>query len=285
MTSFMESDISIENCKSSFWEAARNFLKRKPVVALIRMSGNVGRGRGAISFEAYESIIEKAFKLSGVKAVILVVNSPGGAPAQCEMIADQIIRLSKEHEIPVYSFAEDVAASAGYWILASGTEIYATAASIVGSIGVMYAGFGFVDAIKKLGIERRTYYEGKNKMILDPFKPEKTEDVAVLSRMQRDLHENFKNFIIRRRAGKLCQETDDIFSGMFWTGGMALELGLIDGINNYNRFIVEKFGKNAKVVPIKRDAPWWTRGLPINVNLEDISNKIREILSFARNGI
>ncbi len=172
-------------------------------VALNGVIGKDGKLSSGLNIENVFPLLEKAFATSGVKAVALTINSPGGSPVQSELIFNAIREFSAEKKIPVYTFARDVAAAGGYWLLLSGDEIYAHQASIIGSIGVIFSGFGFVDAIKKLGVERRIYTEGKNKAILDPFMPEEAENIVILKEAQRDIFEGFKELVLTRRAGKL----------------------------------------------------------------------------------
>jgi signal peptide peptidase SppA len=184
--------------------------KPKSKVAVLRLSGVIGSAgmmKKGISLDDLNDDIEKAFELSGVKAVALQINSPGGSPVQSELIYKRIRELSDEKKIPVYSFVEDVAASGGYWLACTGDEIYASESSIVGSIGVISAGFGFVDAIKKLGVERRVYTQGENKSILDPFQKEDPKDIDILMNLQKDVHESFKNLVRSRRDGKIKKKT------------------------------------------------------------------------------
>ena len=181
------------------------FRKSVPVVTHVRLQGAIGVGtpmRPPLTFKDVEPQLERAFR-KGVAAVAITVNSPGGSPVQSALIHDRIRALAAEFKLPVYVFCEDVAASGGYWLACAGDEIYADGNSVVGSIGVISAGFGFVETIRKLGVERRVYASGENKAVLDPFQPEKPEDVARLKDLQADVHESFKDLVRHRRAGKL----------------------------------------------------------------------------------
>ena len=171
----------------------------------------------------------------------LSVNSPGGSAVQSALIHSRIRALAAEYKIPVYVFCEDVAASGGYWLACAGDEIYADESSILGSIGVISAGFGFVEAIGKL-VERRVHTAGENKSILDPFQPEKQEDVDRLLALQADVHGAFKALVRERRAGKLKGDETEMFSGAFWSGRQALDRGLIDGIGHLHEVLKQKFG-------------------------------------------
>jgi signal peptide peptidase SppA len=186
----------------------------------------------------------------------LAINCPGGSPVQSSLIAARIRALSAEHKIPVYAFCEDVAASGGYWLACAADEIYADESSIVGSIGVIASGFGFVEAIKKLGVERRVYTSGTSKSILDPFKPEKKQDVDRLLELQEDVHEGFKAYVRTRRAGKLKADESELFTGAFWTGKRGLTLGLIDGLGHAHEILRRKFGEKVEIKEISAAKGW-----------------------------
>ncbi|MCB2111807.1 MAG: S49 family peptidase, partial [Rhodobacteraceae bacterium] len=192
----------------------------------IAAGGLAGRG---ISLAAYEPLVRRAFS-KRVKAVALLINSPGGSPVQSAQLAGLIRTFAQDKKVPVLSFAEDVAASGGYWLALAGDEIYADPMSIVGSIGVISAGFGAHELLAKIGIERRVYAQGDNKGLLDPFKPEDPKDVEKLKAIQADIHTQFINFVKDRRALKLNADDDTLFNGDIWTGTRAKELGLIDGL-------------------------------------------------------
>lgn len=225
-----------------------------PVVAVIRLNGVIGQGgigRKGLTLDGLSSAIDRAFAFRNLKAVALEVNSPGGSPVQSDLIAGRIRALAAEKNVPVIAFCEDVAASGGYWIACAADEIYAMPGSILGSIGVVSAGFGFVDAIDKLGVERRVHTAGKEKAILDPFQPEKPADIKILKRVQGDLHDQFKNWVSSRREGQLNTEKD-LFTGAFWTGREAVELGLADGIGNRRDVLKDRFGEKTRFRPVVR---------------------------------
>ena len=186
--------------------------------------------RPGLSIAGLAGAIEKAFKLSKLPSVAVVINSPGGSPVQSNLIFKRIRQLADEKEKKVYVFCEDVAASGGYFLAIAGDEIYADPSSIVGSIGVISASFGFVEAIDKLGIERRVYTAGQYKSTLDPFLPEKPEDIARLKAIQRDVHDVFIGLVKERRAGSSKRPTTNSFPAPSGPAAKALELGLIDGI-------------------------------------------------------
>lgn len=224
-------------------------LKPKPKVAIIRLSGVIadhGMRKGGINHHRYDKIIEDAFDVYDLQAVALVINSPGGSPAQSALIGDHIRRLADEKDIPVYAFVEDVAASGGYWLACAADEIYANETSIVGSIGVISAGFGLQDFIERHGVERRVYTAGKNKSFLDPFIEEKPADVKRLKDIHGELHESFIDWVKLRRAEKLKGKDTDLFEGQFWTAKTALGMGVIDGFGEAKSFAREKFGEEIK---------------------------------------
>ena len=234
--------------KLLFWKKAH------PRVAVVRLAGVIGGQGGALrrglTIDNIAPLLKKAFAPSDIKAVALVINSPGGSPVQSELIAARIRQLAEKHEVPVLGFCEDVAASGGYWLAASADEIYASNASVIGSIGVVSAGFGFPDVLEKLGIERRVYTSGKSKSMLDPFRPENPDDVAYLKSLQSDIHEQFIDYVRRRRGTRLKGEEEELFSGRFWTGRQAQKLGLIDQIGLLHDVLETRFGKEVKLVTI-----------------------------------
>lgn len=210
-----------------------SLFSRRPVVPVLRFTGPIGMAtplRPGLALSTVAGAIEKAFATSKLPTVAILINSPGGSPVQSHLIFNRIRQLATEKNKRVYVFCEDVAASGGYFLAVAGDEIYADPSSIVGSIGVISAGFGFDRAIDKLGIDRRVYTAGATKSILDPFKPEKAEDVERLKAIQRDVHDTFIAIVKQRRGARLAAPDEEIFNGAFWAGPKALQLGLIDGI-------------------------------------------------------
>ena len=262
--------------------------KKTNVVSLINFTGiispNMGRKKG-LNIQDYNKLIEQAFQNKRNKAVVLVINSPGGSPVQSEFLADRIINLSKEKNIPVITFVEDVAASGGYWLACAADEIFASKASIIGSIGVISAGFGFDKALNKIGVDRRIYTAGKNKSLLDPFSPEKKDDIKRLKNLQTKLHDHFISFIKLRRGKKIDLKNKDLFTGMFWSGQEALELGLIDGIGQVNSILKDRFGNNVKIKEFQNKKRFFDLGNLISITFEVISNKIEEKLIFKKFGL
>lgn len=223
------------------------FVKRTPSVAVIRLSGSIGTGgRTPLSDEAMASIIEKAFRRGRPAAVALVINSPGGSPVQSSLIAARIRRLADEKNIPVHAFVEDVAASGGYWLASAADHIWADETSIIGSIGVISAGFGAPVLLARQGIERRVHTSAKSKSMLDPFLPEKKEDVDRLHGLLEQIHTSFVSHVKSRRGAKLSEE-QDLFTGEFWIGRTARELGLIDGIAHLEPKLKELFGDKVRL--------------------------------------
>lgn len=231
------------------------FSKQRSLVHVVRLEGTIATGKSLrapnLNLKGLEPVLKKAFR-KGVAAVALEINCPGGSPVQSALIANRIRALSAEHNIPVYAFCEDVAASGGYWLACAADEIYADQNSIVGSIGVIFMGFGFPRALQKLGVERRVHTSGESKSTNDPFKPEKPEDVAKLKSMLTDMHESFKAMVRERRAGKLAGKDKDLFSGAYWTGTKAKSLGLVDGIGHMQDTMRGKLGDKTQFKTISQ---------------------------------
>ncbi len=273
--------------KLCFWKCT------KPTVACVALNGIIGKDgklSQGLNIENTFPLLEKAFATNDIKAVAISINSPGGSPVQSELIYNAIRELSESKKIPVYTFARDVAASGGYWLLLSGDEIYAHNSSIIGSIGVIFSGFGFVDVIKKLGVERRIYTEGKNKAILDPFMPEEQENIEILKDAQRDIFESFKDLVRVRRGAKLKGDenfhNDKIFTGAFWSGRKAAQLGLIDDISDLRTKMREKFGAQVKFENIAIKKGFIKSFFSEKSDFGgEIVNKIEEKLCFGRFGL
>jgi signal peptide peptidase SppA len=266
---------------------------QEPTVAVLRFDGVIGlRGRRGLSLRRYAAALERAFAQRGLKAVALAINSPGGSPAQSALLYRRIRQLAAERAVPVLAFAEDVAASGGYWLALAADEIYAEETSLLGSIGVVTSGFGFVTALGRLGIERRLHTAGENKSLLDPFLPEEPRDLERLETLQRDLHDSFKELVRQRRGGKLKGEEAQLFSGEVFTGRRALSLGLIDGIGELRGVVRGLFGEDVRLRMIdpERRRPFWTRlpwpGRPDVSDLAgDLVTRLEERLIWARFGL
>ena len=239
----------------------KRFRKSVPIVSVVRMEGIIASGRAGfrssqLNMRTLAAPLERAFKVPDVCAVALLINSPGGSPVQSSLIAKRVRALAEENEVPVIAFAEDVAASGGYWLACAADEIYADASSILGSIGVISAGFGFQEFIQRYGIERRVYAAGDHKGSLDPFKPEDPDDVARLKTAQTAIHDSFKEMVRSRRAGKITAPEDELFSGEFWTGSQARELGLVDGIGDLRSVMRERYGDKVRFTLIEPRRSW-----------------------------
>ena len=225
-----------------------------PLVSVLRLAGVIGRvgpvRGGSVTLANMERAIDRAFAPRRLAAVALAVNSPGGSPVQSALIAKRIRARAEERGVPVLAFAEDVAASGGYWLACAGDEIFADENSIVGSIGVIAAGFGFVDLIARHGIERRVHTAGARKGMLDPFRPENPEEVERLRAVQRDMHETFVSHVRERRGRRLRGDDDVLFSGEFWSGRRAIELGLVDGLGDLRGVLRDRFGAGVRIRPV-----------------------------------
>jgi len=239
--------------------------KKKKVIPHIRLSGvigSVGKFKQGLNFAGQQELIEKAFSVKKAKAIAVSVNSPGGSPVQSHLIYSYIRKQAKKNKKKVLVFAEDVAASGGYLIACAGDEIYANSSSIIGSIGVIYSSFGLQELIKKAGIQRRIYTAGKNKSTLDPFVEEKEEDIQRLKKIQLDLHSDFIKVVKESRSTKLKKDGNlDLFTGEFWSGSKAKDLGLIDGLGNADEILKEKFGEDVVIKTFEKPKSWLNKKL------------------------
>lgn len=257
-------------------------MKSKPTVAVVRLQGAIGAtGRGGLSDRSTASILEKAFK-SKPKAVALEINSPGGSPVQSSLIGARIRRLAEEHDVPVYAFVEDVAASGGYWIASAADEIWSDSCSILGSIGVISAGFGAHVFLQRQGIERRVYTAGKSKSMLDPFRPENEDDIERLNRLLEQLHAQFIAHVQSRRGDKLATDTD-LFTGEIWLGQSAIDVGLSDGIGHLVPLMKDRYGDKVQFKRFEQKRPLFPRfGAQM---AQDAMSEIEERAEFARFGV
>ena len=265
-----------------------SIFKKKKIIAHIKLNGvigNVGKFKQGIDFSGQEEIIEKAFSLKKAKAVAITINSPGGSPVQSHLIYQFIRAQAKKNKTKVIVFAEDVAASGGYLIACAGDEIYANSSSIIGSIGVIYSSFGFTELIKKIGVERRVHTAGKNKSSLDPFQEEKTEDIERLKKIQLDLHKDFIEVVEESRGSKLKKDSVELFSGEFWAGKKAKDLGLVDGIGNANKILKEKFGEDVVIKKFEKSKGWLSKKLSSSNNqMDQLANILEEKSIWQRYG-
>jgi len=220
------------------------------LIPVVRLSGTIGMAtplRPGLSISVVSGVLERAFSFKDSPAVAIVVNSPGGSPVQSRFIYQRIRALAQEEAKKVFVFAEDVAASGGYILALAGDEIYADASSIIGSIGVISAGFGLHEAISRLGVERRVYTAGEKKMTLDPFQPEDPDDVERLKRIQKIVHQDFIDLVRERRGSKIEAAGEQLFTGEFWTGRQALDLGLIDGLGEVRARMRSLYGEDVRL--------------------------------------
>jgi len=216
-----------------------------PMVAVVKLHGVITPtpsplARGTININTVESALTRAFDHERLKAVALAINSPGGAPTQSALVGERVRELADRKKVPVLAFCEDVAASGGYWLACAADEIYAHSSSLVGSIGVVTSGFGLNGLLERVGVERRVYTAGAHKVRLDPFRPEKDEDVEWLKGLQTQLHDQFVGWVKERRGDRLNSD-DDLFTGEVWTGARAMELGLVDGVGNLREVIARRY--------------------------------------------
>jgi serine protease SohB len=245
---------------------------RKPLVTVIRLYGVIGRLgslQSGLTLAGLGSTIERAFKPRHLSAVALAINSPGGSPVQSSLIAGRIRQLAEEKKVPVIAFVEDVAASGGYWLATAADEIFIDEASIVGSIGVVSAGFGFPELMRRIGVERRLYTQGRHKAILDPFRPEQPEDVERLKALLADLHDGFKTTVRRRRGDRLRGADADLFESDVWVGRKAVDLGLVDGIGDLRGTLRARFGDKVTLRVVGEAKSWWRRRLGWGVDAGD----------------
>jgi signal peptide peptidase SppA len=238
----------------------RQLLRRRPVVPVVRLHGiigSLGGLRSGLTLDSVAKPLARAFAVKSAPAVAVSINSPGGSPVQSHLIYQRLRALSAEKKKPVLMFLEDVAASGGYMIALAGDEIIADASSIVGSIGVISAGFGFTGLLEKLGVERRVHTAGDKKLMLDPFQPERESDVAHLKALQAEIHAAFIAMVKERRAG--LADDPDLFSGAFWSGAKARSLGLVDHLGDLRSFIRARYGKRVRLAVFTERRSIWRR--------------------------
>lgn len=249
----------------------RRFRSDIPVVPVVRISGVIGVVtplRPGVLLSTVARTLERAFEMPRARAVALIINSPGGSPSQSHLIFRRIRQLADEKHIPVLAFVEDVGASGGYMLACAADEIICDEYSIVGSIGVVGGTFGFTGLMDKLGIERRLYMSGDRKVMLDPFLPEKPDDVKRIKAIQKDIHEHFIGLVKTRRGGKLNGSDKALFSGEFWTAEKAIELGLADRMGDLRSILRERFGEKVYTPLISAERSLLGRRLP-GVNFAD----------------
>lgn len=233
-------------------------------IPVVRLHGTIMAGGGqlrpSLSLASTAGVIEKAFSYADAPAVAISVNSPGGSPVQSRLIYKRIRDLASEKNKKVLVFVEDVAASGGYMIAVAGDEIIADPSSIVGSIGVVSSSFGFPELLKKIGVERRVHTAGKNKAVLDPFKPEKKEDIDRLKALQLEVHETFIDLVKERRGSRLTSDPD-LFTGLFWTGKKGVELGLVDALGDLRQVLRDRYGPKTRLSLVSPPRGFFARRL------------------------
>lgn len=253
---------------TQLWKRLNPFGPRDPLVAVVRLHGPIGIQQTPfaqnLTLAGLASTLSRAFSMGGVTAVALVINSPGGAAAQSALIHKRIRALAKEKHLKVFAFCEDVAASGGYMLACAADEIFADDSSIVGSIGVISGGFGFDKLIEKIGVDRRIYATGDSKDMLDPFRPERPEDIAHLKSLQQRVYDAFVAMVKERRGTKLKGDEKELFSGAFWSGVQAKEMGLIDGLGDVRSVLRATYGENVRLRVVNADRMWWRRSAPLS---------------------
>ena len=266
-----------------------------PQVAVVRFDGLIGaRGPRGLSLRRFAHALERAFALRNLKAVALAINSPGGSPVQSSLLYRRIRQLAEEKDVPVIAFAEDVAASGGYWLALAADEIFAEETSLLGSIGVVTASFGFAEALRRLGVQRRLYTAGENKSLLDPFLMEDPKGIERLTVLQQDMHASFKELVRTRRGLKLKGEESDLFSGEVFTGRRAIERGLIDGIGDLRSTMRQRYGETVRLRAVEPERRrfallqwfgWSPRRAEIGDLATDLLARLEERMIWARFGL
>jgi signal peptide peptidase SppA len=239
--------------------------KAKPLVNVIHLDGVIGsvNFKQGLSLLSLNKTLEEAFEGKNLQAVALNINSPGGSPVQSELISKRISQLSKQKNIPVIAFVEDMAASGGYWIACAASEIIVAENALLGSLGVLFSSFGLNKAIEKLGVERRVHTQGESKAILDPFLPEKKEDVEMILKVQADIYANFKRHVYKARENKLNLAEQEIFSGAIWSGNQAITVGLADKIGDLYSELQIRFGDEVNIKILGQQKSWLKKKLGI----------------------
>ncbi len=256
------------------------FIKHPPLVPVLRLSGIIATGSRGLNDAGLAPLIEKAFRMKPT-AVAVVINSPGGSPVQSSLIAARIRRLAREKSVPVHVFVEDVAASGGYWLACAGDQIWVDDSSILGSIGVISASFGFADLMARQGIERRVVTAGTSKSLADPFLPQKPEDIDRIKAIQTPIHQAFIAHVKQRRGARLAE--GDLFNADIWVGAQAVTMGLADGIGHLVPKMKEIYGEKVAFAPLGQRRSLWSRfGLRL---AEDALQAVEDRAAWARFGL
>lgn len=246
----------------------RRFREQRPVIPVVRLSGAIAGEsslplmRGQLSVATVGAALERAFRDYSAPVVALVINSPGGSAVQSHLLYLRIRALAEQHDKQVLAFVEDAAASGGYMIACAADEIFADPSSVIGSIGVISAGFGFPEALSRLGIERRVFAAGEHKGMLDPFRPLDPEDVERVRRLQTRVHQKFVDLVRARRGGKIGEGESDLFTGEFWCGADAVGLGLIDGLGEVRGELRQRFGDKVRIRLVTVEKGFLSRSRP-----------------------
>ena len=246
------------------------------IVGLRGVIGDLGRFQKGLTLENCASILDKAFSFKKPSVVVIKINSPGGSPVQSELIYNRIRNLSKKNNVKVITIAEDVAASGGYMLMCAGDTLIANKSSIVGSIGVISASFGFKKLIDKLGIKRRVFTKGDRKSFLDPFEEVSKKDIDKLIKVQDSIFENFKDLVSKNRKKKI--DPKKVFNGEFWTGEQAKKLGLVDSNEELNSYIEKHYGKKSKIRNIEEKKSFIKNILNNQISNNDIVDRLTEAL-------
>jgi len=265
-------------------------LRRSTTIPVVRLHGVIAaeQRQGRINIATVGPLLKRAFAIKSAPAVAIIVNSPGGSPVQSRLIAKRIRDLADEHDKPVLVFVEDAAASGGYFIAVAGDEIIVDPSSIVGSIGVIMAGFGFVGALEKLGIERRVHTAGNNKSTLDPFLPEKKGDIERIKQFELDIHNVFIDVVKSRRGAKLKAADDVLFTGEWWTGLRGVELGLVDAIGDLHETLRTRYGPDVELKVIEPKRGWFSLprfGFSTSGLTSELAATIEDRAAWARFGL
>jgi len=269
----------------------RNWLQRllrrgKTTIPVVRLHGVIAaeQRQGRLNIATVNPLLERAFAIKSAPAIAIIVNSPGGSPVQSRLIGKRIRDLADQHDKPVLVFVEDAAASGGYFIAIAGDEIIVDPSSIVGSIGVIMAGFGFVGTLEKLGIERRVHTAGNNKSTLDPFLPEKQSDIERIKQFELDIHDVFINAVKTRRGARLKAPDEQLFTGEWWTGMRGVELGLVDALGDMHEVLQARYGRDIHLKIIAPKRPFF--GIPrLGFSAEGLAATIEDRALWARLGL
>jgi len=272
----------------------KNLRRDRPIVPVLRLSGAIGMNmplRPGLSLAGLEAPLARAFAIKSAPAVAILINSPGGAAVQSHQIFQRIRGLAEEKGKKVIVAVEDVAASGGYMIALAGDEIIVDRSSIVGSIGVVAATFGFPKLLERIGVERRVYTAGDKKVTLDPFQPERKEDVERIKSLQQDVHAAFIDLVKTRRGAALADDPD-MFSGAFWSGERAVALGLADQVGELRSILKERYGEDVRIKTITTERSALRRRLglggradPMTRILDEGIAAIEERLLWSRFGL